>query len=119
CCAQSTISLVTDVPSLLVTQTLSKSRSLAGLRVGFAVGQPGLVQALERVKGSFNSYPLDRLAIAGGTAALLDQEHFERTRRQVMDNREWLSAALARLGFGVVPSLANFVFARHPGHAAA
>ncbi|AMO23043.1 histidinol-phosphate transaminase [Ramlibacter solisilvae] len=114
--AQSAIALIGEFPNLLVTQTLSKSRSLAGLRVGFAAGQPGLVQALEAVKGSFNSYPLDRLAIAGGTAALLDQEHFERTRRQVMDNREWLAAELARLGFAVLPSLANFLFVRHPAH---
>jgi histidinol-phosphate aminotransferase len=111
--AQSAIALIDEFPNLLVVQTLSKSRSLAGLRVGFAAGQPGLVQALEAVKDSFNSYPLDRLAIAGGTAALLDQDHFEQTRRQVMDNREWLAAQLARLDFQVLPSLANFVFARH------
>ena len=115
--AQSAIALVADHPNLLVTQTLSKSRSLAGLRVGFAVGQPALVQALEAVKGSFNSYPLDRLAIAGGTAALLDQAHFDRTRHQVMENRDWLAAQLATLGFDVLPSLANFLFARHPAWA--
>jgi histidinol-phosphate aminotransferase len=117
--AQSAVALIDEFPNLLVTQTLSKSRSLAGLRVGFAAGQPGLVQALEAVKNSFNSYPLDRLAIAGGTAALLDQEHFDRTRRQVMDNREWLAAQLARLGFQVLPSAANFVFARHGAHGGA
>jgi histidinol-phosphate aminotransferase len=112
--AQSAVTLIAEYPNLLVTQTLSKSRSLAGLRVGFAAGQPGLVQALESVKGSFNSYPLDRLALAGGTAALLDQAHFETTRRQVIENREWLTAELARLDFDVLPSHANFVFARHP-----
>lgn len=110
---ESAIPLVAEFPNLLVTQTLSKSRSLAGLRVGFAVGQPGLLQALERVKGSFNSYPLDRLAIAGGTAALQDHAHFERTRREVIATREWLAGELARLGFEVVPSRANFLFAAH------
>lgn len=114
--AQSAIPLVGEFPNLLVTQTLSKSRSLAGLRVGFAAGQPGLVAALEAVKGSFNSYPLDRLALAGGTAALLDLEYFDRTRREVIAQREWLTAELARLGFEVLPSQANFVFARHPEH---
>jgi histidinol-phosphate aminotransferase len=117
--AQSAIPLIRDHPNLLVTQTMSKSRSLAGLRVGFAAGQPGLIQALEAVNGSFNSYPVDRLALAGATAALLDTEHFEQTRRQVMANREWLAAQLVALGFEVLPSLANFVFARHPAHAGA
>jgi histidinol-phosphate aminotransferase len=115
--AQSAIPLIAEFPNLLVVQTLSKSRSLAGLRVGFAAGQPGLVQALESVKGSFNSYPLDRLAIAGGTASLLDQEYFDSTRKQVIKNREWLAAELARLGFNVLPSQANFVFAKHPSRA--
>lgn len=113
---ESAIPLVPEFPNLLVTQTLSKSRSLAGLRVGFAVGQPGLLQALERVKGSFNSYPLDRLALAGGTAALQDSAHFEHTRAEVIATREWLAAQLARLDFEVLPSQANFLFARHPGH---
>jgi histidinol-phosphate aminotransferase len=112
--AESAIPLVAEFANLLVTQTLSKSRSLAGLRVGFAVGQPALLQALERVKGSFNSYPLDRLAIAGGTAALQDTAHFERTRADVIATREWLAGALARRGFEVVPSQANFLFAAHP-----
>jgi histidinol-phosphate aminotransferase len=114
--AQSAIPLIREFPNLLVTQTLSKSRSLAGLRIGFAAGQPGLVQALEAVKDSFNSYPLDRLALAGGAAALLDTEHFERTRRDVIANREWLAGELALAGFQVLPSQANFVFARHPQH---
>lgn len=115
----SAISLVDRYDNLLVVHTLSKSRSLAGLRVGFAVGHPALIEALERVKNSFNSYPLDRLAIVGAVAALDDTEHFERTRRAVMATRETLTTALARLGFEVLPSAANFIFARHPQHDAA
>lgn len=112
----SAIALVADNPNLLVTQTLSKSRSLAGLRVGFAVGHEDLIEALERVKNSFNSYPLDRLAIAGAVAAYHDEAYFQRTRRQVIDERERLTGNLERLGFEVLPSAANFVFARHGQH---
>ncbi len=113
------VSLVKQYPNILVTQTLSKSRSLAGLRVGFAIGQPELVEALTRVKDSFNSYPLDRLALVGASAAMDDEAHFEATRRQVIASREALTAELGALGFEVLPSAANFVFARHPGHDAA
>jgi histidinol-phosphate aminotransferase len=109
---ESAIALVDRHPNLLVIQTLSKSRSLAGLRVGFAVGHADLIEALERVKNSFNSYPLDRLAIIGGAAAMEDTAHFERTREQ-------LSHDLTGLGFQVLPSSANFVFASHPGRDAA
>ena len=115
----SAISLVDRYDNLLVVHTLSKSRSLAGLRVGFAVGHPDLIEALERVKNSFNSYPLDRLAIVGAVAALADAEHFERTRQAVIATRERLSSELAGLGFAVLPSAANFIFARHPQRDAA
>ncbi len=108
------IALVNRYPNLLVVQTLSKSRSLAGLRVGFAVGHVDLIEALERVKNSFNSYPLDRLAIAGAVASFEDKEHFEFTRRMVINTRERLTGDLEKLGFEVLPSAANFIFARHP-----
>ncbi len=111
----SAISLVGRHPNLLVVQTLSKSRSLAGLRVGFAVGHPDLIEALTRVKDSFNSYPLDRLALAGATAAMDDREYFDHTRTAVMRSRDALSTALAGLGFRVLPSAANFIFVTHPG----
>ncbi|MBL8373609.1 histidinol-phosphate transaminase [Accumulibacter sp.] len=111
---ESAIGLVNRHPNLLVVHTLSKSRSLAGLRVGYAVGQSDLIEALERVKNSFNSYPLDRLAIAGAVAAIGDQEHFEKTRQAVISSREALRSALFALGFSVLPSAANFIFARHP-----
>ena len=115
----SAMPLIARYPNLLVVHTLSKSRSLAGLRVGFACGQAHLIEALERVKNSFNSYPLDRLAIAGGVAAFEDPAWFEQTRRAVMSSREGLVLALEDLGFKVLPSQANFVFARHPTQDAA
>jgi hypothetical protein len=111
--------LIERHPNLLVVQTLSKSRSLAGLRVGFACGQAPLVEALTRVKDSFNSYPLDRLAGAGAVAALEDEAWFRQTRDAIVDTREGLVLALEDLGFEVLPSQANFVFARHPERDAA
>jgi histidinol-phosphate aminotransferase len=117
--AQSAIPLIAKYENLLVVHTLSKSRSLAGLRVGFAVGQRPLIEALERVKNSFNSYPLDRLAQAGAVAAYDDEDYFERTRGAVMASREELIVQLWRLGFDVLPSAANFVFVRHPANDAA
>jgi histidinol-phosphate aminotransferase len=116
---ESAVGLIARYPNLLVVHTLSKSRSLAGLRIGYACGQAHLIDALERVKNSFNSYPLDRLAIAGGVAAFEDTAYFEQTRQQVMSSREGLALALEDLGFVVLPSQANFVFARHPSHDAA
>jgi len=116
---ETAISLVDRYPNLLVTQTLSKSRSLAGLRVGLAVGHPDLIEALERVKNSFNSYPLDRLAIVGAAAAFEDREHFQNTCKLVIDSREKLVTQLQAKGFEVLPSAANFIFARHPRHDAA
>ena len=113
------VALIRRHPNILVTQTLSKSRSLAGLRVGFAIGQPELIEALTRVKDSFNSYPLDRLALVGASAAMDDEAWFDTTRRQVIASRNALSASLAGLGFDVLPSAANFVFARHPRRDAA
>lgn len=114
--AESAARLIERFDNLLVVQTLSKSRSLAGLRVGFALAQPELVDGLERVKNSFNSYPLDRAAQIGAIAAFADEEHFETTRQRIIATRERLSLGLAELGFEVLPSSANFVFARHPQH---
>jgi histidinol-phosphate aminotransferase len=113
------ISLVNQYPQLLVTQTLSKSRSLAGLRVGLAIGQAHLIEALERVKNSFNSYPMDKVAIAGGVAAFEDKAYFAQTCQAIIESREQLATQLMNLGFEVLPSAANFVFARHSQHDAA
>jgi histidinol-phosphate aminotransferase len=102
--------------NLLVVHTLSKSRALAGLRVGFAVGHPALIEGLERVKNSFNSYPLGRLALAGAVAAIEDQAHLEATSAKVIQTRTKLIEQLDALGFATLPSTANFIFTRHPKH---
>lgn len=112
----SALSLIDRYPNLLVSQTFSKSRSLAGLRVGFAAGHPDLIEALERVKNSFNSYPLDRLAIAGAIASVEDDAYFRDSCRKVIATREQLVSDMRALGFEVLPSAANFIFARHPAH---
>ena len=111
--AESAVALIERHANLVVTQTLSKSRSLAGLRVGLAMGQAPLMEALERIKNSFNSYPLDRLALAGATAAFEDRAYFDETCRQVVESREALVGQLLERGFEVLPSAANFIFARH------
>ncbi len=111
---ESAIKLVDRYDNLLVVHTLSKSRSLAGLRVGFAVGHPALIEGLERVKNSFNSYPLDRLAIVGAVAAMEDTAYFEQCCQAVIATRDTLSSDLTGLGFEVLPSAANFIFVRHP-----
>lgn len=113
---ESAASLVNQYPNLLVVHTLSKSRSLAGLRVGYALGHRDLIEALIRVKDSFNSYPLDRFAQAGAVAAMQDSTHFEETRRKVITSRDRLVAALSTLGFDTLPSSANFIFTRHQTH---
>lgn len=110
---ESAVSLIDQYPNLLIVQTLSKSRSLAGLRVGLALGNAELITALQRVKNSFNSYPLDRLAQAGAIAAFEDVEYFNETCQAIIEDRESLVAALEQLQFRVLPSTANFVFARH------
>lgn len=111
--AESAVMLVAKYPNLLVSHSLSKGRGLAGLRVGYAIGQAPLIDALTRVKDSFNSYPLDRLALAGAAASFADRDWFEQTRRKVMSTRDALVRGLEGLGFEVLPSAANFVFARH------
>lgn len=110
---ESAVKLINTYPNLLVTQTLSKARSLAGLRVGYALGHADLIQALTRVKDSFNSYPIDRFAEAGAIAAMTDVAYFEKTCQKVIKTRVALVESLQGLGFEVLPSGANFVFARH------
>ena len=112
--AESAVALVEKYDNLVVCQTTSKSRSLAGLRVGFAIAQPHLIAALEAVKNSFNSYPMDRFAIAAAVASFEDQAYFEAQNTKVIASREKLTAQLNELGFKVLPSAANFIFASLP-----
>jgi len=111
---ESAVGLVARYPQLLVVRTLSKSHALAGLRVGYAIGQPHLIEALNRVKDSFNSYPLDRFAQAGALASMEDHAYFESICAKVVATRTRLVAGMEALGFDVLPSAANFIFARHP-----
>ncbi|MFT5137881.1 MAG: histidinol-phosphate aminotransferase [Arenicella sp.] len=111
--AASAAVLIDKYPNLVVTQTLSKSRSLAGLRVGFAMAHENLIEALERVKNSFHPYALDALALAGAKAAFEDDAYFQETRKKVITTRERTTVKLAELGFNVLPSKGNFVFVKH------
>jgi histidinol-phosphate aminotransferase len=111
---ESAVPLIADHPNLLVVQTMSKSRALAGLRVGYALGEVGLIEALRRVKDSFNSYPLGRIAQDGATASVRDEAYFRESRARVIAGREAMTRELISLGFVVLPSSANFVFARYP-----
>ncbi len=105
--------------NLVIVHTLSKSRALAGLRVGYALAGKAIVEGLDRVKNSFNSYPLDRLAQAGAIAALQDEDWFARSCTAIIETREALASRLREMGFEVLPSHTNFLFVRHPGHDAA
>ncbi len=116
---ESAVPLIADHPNLLVVQTMSKSRALAGLRVGYALGDAGLIEALRRVKDSFNSYPLGRIAQAGATASVRDEAYFRESCAKVVAGREAMTRELTKLGFVVLPSNANFVFARHPARGGA
>lgn len=111
---ESAARLVNEYPNLLVIQTLSKSRSLAGLRVGWALGSEELTDGLNRVKNSFNSYTLDRLALAGAVAAIQDEAHFKETAHRIISTREAVINDLTKLGFLMTDSQANFVFISHP-----
>ena len=108
--------LHSNPPNLLITHTLSKSRALAGLRVGYALGHADLIIGLERVKNSFNSYPLGKLAQIGAIAAIEDQAHLDVITKKVITTRTHFVEKLSRLGFKTLPSSANFVFTHHPQH---
>ncbi|MBT8139663.1 MAG: histidinol-phosphate transaminase [Gammaproteobacteria bacterium] len=109
----SAIALLNECSNLLVTRTLSKSRSLAGLRVGYALGSPELIEALRRVKNSFNSYPVDALASALAIASFEDEEYFQAMRQRVLAERARLVDALRARGFEALDSAANFLMVRH------
>lgn len=116
--AESATTLVNQYPNLIVSQTLSKSRALAGIRVGYAIAHPDLIEGLERLKNSFNSYPIDRIALAGATAAVEDEEYLADICKRTVTTRDWTATELEKLGFEVLPSATNFVFVTHPDKAA-
>ena len=99
--------------NLLVVQTFSKSRSMAGMRIGFAVGNPQLIQAMKNVKFSTNSYTMNQTAIFTGVEAVRDRQYFEKTCEQLIQTREWAKEQFTRLGFTYPQSMANFVFVTH------
>jgi histidinol-phosphate aminotransferase len=105
---------INEYPNLLIVQTLSKSRSLAGMRIGLAMGSEELIEGLFRVKSSVNSYTIDRLALVAAVEAFKDDHYFRSNCRKIIATRDRISIDLARLGFEVIPSKANFVFVKHP-----
>jgi histidinol-phosphate aminotransferase len=114
--AESAVPHIEEFPNLLTVHTLSKSASLAGLRVGFAIGSEELIEGLFRIRDSFNSYTLDRLALAAGAAAVSDRAYYDEINRKVTATRERTAAALTAMGFEVIPSKANFLFIRPGGN---
>ena len=110
---ESALSLLDDYENLLIVQTFSKSRSMAGMRIGFAMGSPKLIKYLNDAKYSFNSYTMDRTALAAGVAAVKDQEYFCETCHKIIETREWTKKELSKLGFSFEDSKANFIFATH------
>ena len=109
----SAIELVKEYKNLLVVQTYSKSRSLAGMRIGYAIGDPGLIQAMQNVKYSYNSYTMNQTSIAAGVASMKAKQYFEECRNKIMDTREWTKKELANLGFSFPDSMTNFLFVTH------
>ena len=111
---ESAIRLVKKYENLIVVQTFSKSRSMARMRIGYAIGNPELIRCLQDVKYSFNSYTLNQTALVCGTEALKDREYFRETTARIIETREWVKEELSKLGFEFPDSKANFIFARHP-----
>ena len=110
---KSALPLIEKYDNLLVVQTFSKSRSLAGMRIGFACGNEKLIKYLNDVKYSFNSYTMDRTALAAGVAAVKDQAYFQETCNKIIEAREWTKKELKALGFSFQDSMSNFIFAAH------
>ena len=109
----SALSLVPRYENLLVVQTFSKSRSMAGIRIGFAIGNPRLIQALNDVKYSYNSYTMNLPSLILGKEAVKDDEYFKETLKKIIETREWSKMQLKRLGFTFPDSMSNFIFASH------
>lgn len=111
---KSALELLGRYDNLIVVQTFSKSRSMAGMRIGYAVSSPELIRCLNNVKYSFNSYTMNRPSLLCGTAAVKDREYFENTVERIIKTREWAKEELKKLGFEFPDAKANFIFARHP-----
>lgn len=109
----SALELTKEYDNVLIVQTYSKSRSLAGMRIGYAMGNPELIRAMNDVRYSYNSYPMTRLSVALGKAALEDEAYFQETVAKVIETREWTKKELKRLGFSFRDSQTNFIFATH------
>lgn len=110
---ESALSLTKEYDNVLIVQTYSKSRSLAGMRIGYAMGNPELIKAMNDVRFSYNSYPMTRLSVAIGAAAIEDEEYFQKTNKMIIDTREWTKKKLTELGFSYGDSMTNFIFATH------
>lgn len=110
----SALELLNGYDNLIVVQTFSKARSMAGMRIGYAIASPALIRYLMDAKFSFNSYTMNQAALACGTAALADRDYFEETIRKIVDTREWAKAEFTKLGFRYLDSKANFLFVTHP-----
>lgn len=113
---KSALELIRRHDNLIVVQTFSKSRSMAGMRIGYALSNPALIRYLNDVKYSFNSYTMSQAAIDCGVEAVKDQGYFEETIRKILETREWAKEELRKLGFEFTDSQANFIFATHPQH---
>lgn len=113
---QSALLLLEKYDNLIVVQTFSKSRSMAGMRIGFAIGNPVLIKALHDVKYSFNSYTLNRMTIEIGAAAMADKAYFEETVQKIIETREWAKKEFKKLGFNFFDSKSNFIFVTHPDY---
>lgn len=110
---ESALPLIDRYDNLLVVQTFSKSRSMAGMRIGYAMGNETLIRYINDVKYSFNSYTMNQTALALGVEAIRDREYFEETRKKIIETREWTKQALRELGFSFEDSMSNFIFATH------
>ncbi len=110
---KSALSLTKEYDNVLIVQTFSKSRSMAGMRIGYAMGNPELIKAMDDVRFSYNSYPMTRLSVALGVAAIEDEDYFRKTTEQIIETREWTKERLIELGFSFGDSKTNFIFAKH------
>lgn len=110
---ESALPLIDKYDNLLVVQTFSKSRSMAGMRIGYAMGNAKLIKYINDVKYSFNSYTMNQTALTLGVEAIRDKAYFEETRKKIIDTREWTKQELTKLGFSFGDSMSNFVFAKH------